>query len=115
MLKRSPTLEPSLENLAYVLRHQELWPEDFVWNYAHAPNCAIGLCTKLYRQPIDHLNAKLREEYGAFNKIFNDSGDETETVTLFGFIPIWQRKLEMNEITPEIVADRIDNWLAKQK
>jgi hypothetical protein len=113
MLKKSPTLEPSLENLSYVLRHQELWPEGFVWNYAHAGSCAIGLCKKLYYCHTEELDERLYGNYPtAWDKIFASSGDETEPV--FGFIPLWERKLHMDEITPEIVADRIDNWLAKQ-
>lgn len=34
---------PSLRNLAYLLRHQELWPDGFEWNYCRTSTCAVGL------------------------------------------------------------------------
>jgi hypothetical protein len=114
MLKRSPTLEPSLENLAYVLRHQELWPEGFVWDYRNSSTCALGLCKKLYNLCPEQVDFRLVQSPGASKSIFCDWGNEAKPVMLFGFIPLWERKLEMYEITPEIVADRIDNWLATQ-
>lgn len=39
-------LAPTLANLSYLLRHEELWPKKFQrlgWNYRHGPTCAIGL------------------------------------------------------------------------
>ncbi len=41
-------LQPSAKNLAYVLRHEELWPKDFVWDYNRCTNCAMGLAHRLW-------------------------------------------------------------------
>lgn len=41
---RVPDLtKPSLEGIAYVLRHKELWPKNFQWDFAWRPTCALGL------------------------------------------------------------------------
>lgn len=39
---------PSLENLAYVLRHRETWPPDFEWDYRKLSCCAVGLSIRLW-------------------------------------------------------------------
>jgi hypothetical protein len=42
---------PSLENLAFMLRHRETWPADFEWNYVYLETCAIGLADRMW--PMD--------------------------------------------------------------
>ena len=46
MLNPIPDLKtnPSVRGLIYVLRHRELWPEKFVWEYTNCVTCAMGLC-----------------------------------------------------------------------
>src|SRR5947209_5961222 len=39
---------PSLAALAHVLRHRELWPADFRWNFAYSHQCAMGLAHRLW-------------------------------------------------------------------
>lgn len=38
----------TLEGLAYVLRHRELWPSGFEWDYNECHACAIGMAMKLW-------------------------------------------------------------------
>lgn len=47
MPKRDIT-KPSLANLAYVLRHEEVWPKKFKWNFGNPEKCAMGLAAKLW-------------------------------------------------------------------
>lgn len=35
------------KSFAMVLRHPELWPVGFRWNYTHSRTCAMGLCSAL--------------------------------------------------------------------
>lgn len=112
MLQKSPVLTPSLENLSYILRHREWWPEGFEWGFAECRTCAIGLCQELWGHnpnrffpevdPFDHqLNPSYRH-------IFCDSRGK-------GGILSWIIKPEMSDVTPEQVADQIDRYLAKQR
>jgi hypothetical protein len=39
---------PSAKGLAYVLRHRELWPAGFTWDYGYCDTCAIGLASRLW-------------------------------------------------------------------
>lgn len=41
--------KPSVLGLAYLLRHRELWPTDFVFDFADCPTCAMGLAVKFWR------------------------------------------------------------------
>jgi hypothetical protein len=36
-----------LHRLVHVLRHRELWPEDFTWDYRSSDTCAIGLAGRM--------------------------------------------------------------------
>lgn len=50
---------PSLEALAYVLRHPETWPGDFRWDYTRCSTCAVGLAHRLWeaRRPYYSVDA----------------------------------------------------------
>jgi hypothetical protein len=41
-------LAPSPQNLAYLLRHEELWPKGFEWNYHDHTRCAMGLACLMW-------------------------------------------------------------------
>jgi hypothetical protein len=60
-----------METLSYLLRHKELWPTDFAWDYSKCENCAIGLAV------FQHVTTGV----------------------------------ERSSITPEMVADAIDNMM----
>lgn len=40
--------EPSVLGLAYVLRHSELWPCGFSFNFSHCTMCAMGLALRYW-------------------------------------------------------------------
>ena len=45
----TPPLDiPSLEALSYALRHRELWPSGFVWEFNNCNRCAMGLAWRLW-------------------------------------------------------------------
>jgi hypothetical protein len=35
--------KPTMKALSFLLRHRELWPSDFVWDYMYHQTCAYGL------------------------------------------------------------------------
>lgn len=116
MLMKSPIAEPSLKNLSYVLRHKELWPEGFTWYFNSCSTCAIGLCHKLYGMMPEEIEPKLVGK-GFENKddhyhLFVSTSDLVP-FKLFGVIPFGSTREYNSNIQPEHVADRIDNWLAK--
>ncbi len=39
---------PSLQALSYLLRHRELWPRGFKWDYASRSRCADGLGERMW-------------------------------------------------------------------
>jgi hypothetical protein len=39
--------QPSVQALAYLLRHPELWPADFRFDFFDLDRCAIGLASEL--------------------------------------------------------------------
>lgn len=93
------TLEPSLRNLAYVLRHKEMWPKGFEWNYPNFTGCAMGLSEELWNKSVysEYLDEVDR-------KIF------IRPVSLFRH-PLTGFNGRMQMVTPEIVADRIEKYL----
>jgi hypothetical protein len=108
MLQKSPVLTPSLENLSYILRHREWWPDGFHWNFRHPDTCGLGLCRQLWGIWPSDLSDGLKDqsEDSAYLRIFiNASGKGT-----------WFRRfvwpLMHSQVTPEMVADQIDQYLA---
>src|SRR5271166_4191473 len=84
----------TLAGLAVALRHKELWPTDFKWNYDNCSTCAMGLAIRLFG---------FRPSMKVLFSI--PSGDVTEIFA--------DRKGKRSEdITPEEIADRIEKCLA---
>lgn len=107
---------PSLVALSYALRHPETWPEGFVWDFHDFHQCAIGLASALWA-----LNKyKNREEFtsqaartfampfGEAQRIFWDG--RLTVPAVFG-LTTRIKKVEHDEITPEMIADEIDRFL----
>lgn len=91
--------KPSLRALSYALRHQELWPKDFKWAFHDCTTCAMGLAGRLWKTiPL------LSYMEGAFGMDYQSAKD------IFGG---WGYMLSLPEITPEMVADKIDEYLAR--
>lgn len=110
MLQKSPVLDPSLRNLAYILRHREWWPEGFEWNYQHCSTCAIGLSDKLWGvRPYKLDDGALPELSQSYHDIFADS----DTKRTF-WDRVFLRELKFHQVTPEQVADQIDEFLSSK-
>lgn len=99
------TETPDLATLAYVLRHRELWPEGFVWDYEDRSCCAMGLAYDLWdaisEPDEEEIAATLHIPLAVSQAIFINL-DET-----LGFSP-WRCG---GHVTPEHVADAIDQYL----
>ena len=42
-MQKPDLTKPSVEGLAYILRHTEEWPEGFTWDYGRLGGCALAL------------------------------------------------------------------------
>lgn len=122
---------PSLRALSHILRHKELWPEGFVWNYSSCSTCAMGLAWQIWNMNDDHLAYPLYRNLRRAAEVF--SMPLMESCTIFGgYIPLnldniegggiqddWTKAPDggssMGHVTPEMVADKIDEYLAGVK
>lgn len=109
--------KPSLENLSYVLRHPDMWPEGFIWNFNHCDSCAMGLAHSLW-SAIPSTNRDTGSSIMArsfamphedANLIFMSARGKKK---ILGFIPSTPYN---RDVTPEMVADQIDKYLATVK
>jgi hypothetical protein len=94
--------QPSLRTLSFVLRHSELWPAGFEWYYGSCHTCAMGLARRLWDERVKQPTLVcMMEVFGinsrAAGQIFCSAYDR------------W------SDITPEMVADRIDSILPTHK
>lgn len=116
--------KPSLHALSYALRHPEVWPEGFVWDFGHCDQCAGGLAHALWKSLVPDLddaddNASEMARvfaipYGVSKDIFMGRGDWVPTKVVA--VGPWWRRVKVDEsdfdaITPEMVADQIDLYL----
>lgn len=122
---------PSLEGLAYSLRHPETWPEGFVWDFNECSSCAMGLAHALWNGP------EVPDEFGRtetnrtycsqtarmlgmpltdVEDIFLDNEWTRQPKTFLGFIPAGKTDpVPFEDVTPEMVADAIDAYIARQQ
>lgn len=121
MTEKPDLSQPSLAGLAWLLRHQEEWPQSFTWDFrrictrreyerdepflGHPPECnvlgdAIGLACVMWPEAMK--SRALRLTY--FEKTSSEDEDYIFCDT-YG--------LSYEEVTPAMVADRIDAWLAE--
>lgn len=90
---------PSIGVLSFTLRHKELWPASFHWNYGACSTCAMGLASELWPQTIFEVsNVAMRKAFDLTEQqaqiIFGDVGDI--------------KRCSHDDVTPEMVADVID-------
>ena len=124
--------KPSLHALSYALRHPDTWPEGFVWDYSTCNHCAMGLAHALWKQNVPEVTRftgasvmarsfalpfedarfiflGLDGQYGAdfipFQDVKTPGGWFRRATT--ERIPDW------DAVTPEIIADQIDAYLAR--
>lgn len=116
--------KPSLGNLSYALRHPETWPENFVWDYARCDQCAMGLAHHLWGS-IPKGDNKLTIGSSRMARAFAISYEAASRV-FFGKWEgaparisghFWWKKslVDHAKITPDMVADQIDKYLAETK
>jgi hypothetical protein len=96
-LVETPDLSvPSLAGLAWVLRHKEAWPPGHIWSFARGATCAVG---------IGHR----RWEVNVIDADIGLSRRHREYMFCYGaYAPVADC-----DVTPEMVADRIDAYLAR--
>jgi hypothetical protein len=93
--------KPSLRGLNLVLRHRELWPVGFEWDYRSCPNCAMGLAQRLWKEiefPVESYIAKA----------FGMSAASAQKIFYYADI---SRKILRKNVTPEMIADDIEAYL----
>jgi len=93
--------KPSLRGLSYVLRHPDTF--GFVWDYRYCNTCAIQLAYKLWG--IGSGDRELTRAFGVSVKVVDDI-----------FYDVGNTNLENRsaDVTPGMVADAIDAYLARQ-
>jgi hypothetical protein len=100
--------KPSLAGLAYALRHPDAWPEGFVWNFYDCRTCAMGMAAQLWASVSRPIRVPAPMERWT-RATFNLSSYEVEM--LFGITLPVSLDIALHKITPEHVADAIDNYL----
>ncbi len=110
--------KPSLKRLSYLLRHKELWPKDFVWRFDKCDQCAMGLARAFWDLNVPHKRPVSR--YYDYEKIMTRTFGIDEIVAGELFIHpycavqdwCWLGESPFPDITPEMVAGKIDHYLA---
>jgi hypothetical protein len=105
MLKASPIFKPSLQSLSYILRHREWWPDGFVWDFKFHTSCACGLAYRLWPQ-LRLIDLFIRDD--DFKHIFIRA-DTKPPVKVWW---LYERTRYHTEVTPDMVADQLDEFLA---
>lgn len=114
--------KPSLENLAYCLRHPETWPKGFHWDFNYYSSCAMGLAIKLFfpgdeewKSAVDITDGGLSET-SIIAKKFAVPFTDAQKIFLHGSRPLGPFNIPTpyERITPEMVAKKIERFLAKQ-
>lgn len=122
--------KPSLENLSYALRHPDTWPANFTWSFERYSTCAMGLAHQLWSSIVppplqDSTQCNLGSSIMA--KVFAMPFEEAKNIFFglgpkSGWVPTrtaghlwWKKTLHINgAVTPEMVADQIDKYLAER-
>ena len=94
-----PEKHNDLRFLAYVLRHSDMWPPGFEWDFRSTNTCALGMAKRLGMAPYEG-----KEPLG-----IND--DECYAIFLTDRRP-WYLGGSLFTPTPRDVAKRIDKVLA---
>jgi len=117
--------KPSLRALSYALRHPEFWPKGFVWDYGDCKHCAMGLARKLWDEvPVANqdngasfMAQTFAMPYSEAQNIFMGHGKWQPTTEITNGYLWWKkttRQANHSAITPDMVADQIDKYLANK-
>lgn len=112
--------KPALHNLAYVLRHPELWPKDFTWHFDKCTKCAMGLAHELWFKnekwnfDREHVPSYMARAFamplGEAQEIFMQNMWSKNKILGLS-IPFTEK--DFSDITPEMVADEIERYIAR--
>lgn len=94
---------PSLRSLSYVLRHRDMLPKDFEWDYTDCRTCAIGLAGRLWGLT---LQPRATDNGMMIAEVMGTTYTSVACI-FFNLSPA-------ATITPDDVADAIDRYLATQ-
>lgn len=111
--------KPSLHALSYALRHPDTWPDGFVWSYSHCNQCAMGLAHQLWHSSIPKPSSKRNVGSSGMARAFKMPYDDASKIFFLGS-DAYRRKIlgfkcgmiDYDSVTPEKVADAIDQYLA---
>lgn len=92
---------PTLEGLAYILRHKEEWPRGFKWDYENCAQCAMGMTVEIWQKQKYSYHTAYMTQY------FNLPDCVAEQI----FIDLAKTDDEYDSITPEHVATAIEKFL----
>lgn len=105
--------QPSLRALSFILRHPQLWPKDFRWEFRECTNCAMALAARFWamRDYIPDSHLAPHQIAKAFNipPIVARSLFVGENV--YGLDYEYRPGIHNKTVTPEHVADAIDQFL----
>lgn len=119
----------SLPRLSFLLRHRELWPSQFRWNYGNFDNCAVSLARSYWFIPAVGVipSRNLYHYFGldraSYQNIFIGGGDWVPLKSRLMTFLTWafptmswkSARKDLSQVTPEMVADQIDLYLASPK
>ena len=96
--------KPTIGALSFVLRHKELWPAGFEWDYSRCETCAMGLARLMWPKHVeDHNTDSMVKAFGISHdragRIFTGSYTYYTRGQISGYEPV----------RPEHVADALDS------
>ena len=105
--------KPTLSGLSYLLRHEDLWPPGFEWNFRYGDQCAMGLASRVWPAyyPADEklsvctMRAFNLTRLRLMTIFISKAGKGLRSDGLFS---------RMSSVKPEQVADHIDRYISKQ-
>lgn len=110
--------KPSLRALSYMLRHKELWPVGFKWYFGSCKSCAMGLANVLWttEPPFPSIFDEFDYRWNTIRDNFPTDfvqdvfyGSKFEGGYMGDHIEVLYKG-----ITPEIIADEIDNYIKER-
>lgn len=123
MLREIPDTS-GLERLSYTLRHPEMWPTNFVWDFSDCKSCAMGLSFQLWRKleerlpPSEQHERRLSAWVGRMAATMEMPYEDAQRIFLFAKWAKrhwWNRGPDFKAITPGMVADEIDRYIISRK
>lgn len=97
--------QPTLKGLAFLLRHKELWPLGFEWDFGNCDRCAMGLTVQLWS-----LATPKHDVCFSWSELMMETFDMYDNWSTHKIF-VHGSENPGADITPEMVADRIDNYL----